>query len=107
MRTSPQSTARMRPEGGNGGVRPGLLVHRGEELLVGLRALHPLDQEFHRLDRRHVGEEVPEQVDPVELVLVHEELFLAGTGLLDVDGRPDAPVGQPPVEHQLACCRCP
>ena len=96
MRTSPQSTEIRRP--GDGST---LLRHRREELLVVLRPLHPLEQELERLHRRHVGEEVPEQVHAVELVLVHEELFLAGRRALDVDGGVDAAVGKAAVEDEL------
>src|SRR3972149_3428771 len=36
-------------------VRRSPLLHRGEELLVVLRPLHPLEQELDGLHRRHVG----------------------------------------------------
>src|ERR1051326_8885175 len=91
-RISPQSTARTRPAAG---IPTALLVHRGEEFLVGLGPLHPVEQELQRFDRRHVGEEVPEEVDLGELALLHEELLLPGAGPLDVDGGID-PADQHP-----------
>src|SRR5882724_741208 len=130
MRTSPQSTAMRRPLVGSMmeckraetaetaeraerncccslsalsavSAVSALLSHRRKELLVVLRPLHPLQQELERLHRWHVRQEIAQEVDPVELVLVHEQLFLAGRGALDVDGGIDAPVGQAPVEDEL------
>src|SRR5258706_6773594 len=34
-----------------------LLVHRGEEILVGLRIFHLVEQELHRVDRAHLHED--------------------------------------------------
>src|SRR5205809_948322 len=50
------------------------LLHRLEELDVVLRALHALEEELDAFDGRHVGQEVAEQVDLVELLLGEEQL---------------------------------
>src|SRR4029450_10038734 len=73
-------------------------VHRGEELLVGPGELELVEQELHPLHRVELGERLAEEPDLLELVLLEEKLFLPGARLLDVDGREDALVHQPPVE---------
>src|SRR6266571_2923479 len=77
------------------------LLHRLEELGVVLRALHALEEEFDAFHRRHVGKEVAEQVDLVELLLGKEQLFLAGAGLLHVDRGERPPLGDAPVEDDF------
>src|SRR2546422_8558889 len=84
---------------------PSSLRHRPEELHVVLRALESLEQELDRLDGGHVGEEVAEQVDLVELFLREKQLFLAGAGALHVYGREGAPLGDPAVEDHLRVAR--
>src|SRR5581483_7720734 len=41
-------------------------VHRFEELVVGLGALHFVEQELHRLDRVELREQLAQDPDPVE-----------------------------------------
>src|SRR5687768_1625357 len=40
--------------------RLGLLIHRGEEILVGLGVLHLVEQELHRVDRAHLHQDAPQ-----------------------------------------------
>src|SRR5690606_36907339 len=80
---------------------PALLVHRREEVLVGLGILHLVEEEFHRIDRAHLHEDAPEDPHLGELVLLDQQLFLAGAGLADVERREDALVGDLAVEHDL------
>src|ERR1035437_6357955 len=68
------------------------LGHLLEELLVVLRALHAFEEERHRVFRRHVAEEVPDEVDPVLFLLGEEQLFLARSGLEHVDRREHAAI---------------
>ena len=68
--------------------------------LLGILA-HLPDQRLHRLGRLDVREAAAEQGDAGEGLGVQEALFLAGARLLDVDGRPDAAVGQLAVEDEL------
>src|SRR3990172_971665 len=57
------------------------LVHRGQELLVGLRQLELVQQELHALHGIQLREDFPEEPDLRELVLLQQELFLPGPGL--------------------------
>src|SRR5690606_11704636 len=52
-----------------------LLVHRREEVLVGLGILHLVEEEFHRVDRAHLHEDAPEDPHLGELVLLDQQLF--------------------------------
>src|SRR2546425_11230165 len=81
------------PGGGIGGGRRGPLrqgwgrsplrglphrVHGGQELLVALRLLQLVEQELHRLHRIELGQRLAEQPDLLQLVLLQQQLFLAG-----------------------------
>ncbi len=76
-------------------------VHGFEELLVGLGALHLVEQELHRLDRVELREQLAQDPDPVERAARQQELFLAGRRALDIDGRKNAFFEQPTVERNL------
>src|SRR5262245_37812037 len=80
-------------------------VHRFQELLVaaGLREL--VDEELHRFHRRLLVEELAEDPHLVQHRRLQQQLFLARPGLVDVDGREDAAVGQPAVEDELHVTR--
>src|SRR5205814_5265846 len=86
------SGARSRPEnvlvwrgGGRGSRRPALreLIHLVQEILVALRQLELVQQELHRLHRIQLRERFPEEPNLLELVLLEQQLFLAGARLLD------------------------
>src|SRR5919108_6662243 len=77
------------------------LRHRREELLVVLRASHALEQELDRFGLGHVAQEVPEQIDPIELFLREQELLLARSRALNVDRWKDATIRDFSVEHEL------
>src|SRR5947208_3616981 len=94
-----------RPAAGPRVRRPSPLRHRREELVVRLGALEPLEQELDRLDRRHVGQEVAEQVHLVELFLGEQDLFLAGAGPLHVDRGEGATLGDATVEDHFHVAR--
>src|SRR5262249_9117950 len=76
-------------------------AHRVEEFLVRLRAAHLGEQELHRVDGVQRVQELPQDPDPVELLLVHQELFLARAGPVDVEAREDALLHQLAVEDDL------
>src|SRR5438876_5904260 len=81
--------------------RFGSLVHRVEELLVRLRALDLVVQEFHRLDRVQLGEELAQDPDAVEHVARQQQLLLPRPRARRVHGREHALVHQAPVEVDL------
>src|SRR5215217_8257413 len=87
---------------GNATIGRSLLVHAGEEVLVGLGVLHLVEQELHRIDRAHLHQDPPQHPHLGEHVLVYQKLFLAGAGPADVERREDALVGDLAVEHDLA-----
>src|SRR2546422_8357843 len=82
-------------------IVPSSLRHRLEEFRVRLRALEPLEQELDRLHRRHIGQEVAQQVALIQLFLAEQQLFLAGAGALDVDRREGAALGDAAVEDHF------
>src|SRR5574341_153465 len=76
-------------------------VHGIQEVPVGLVLFEFFEQEFHALHRGERVQDLPEHPHAVEVVLVHEELFLAGAGGVDVDGREHALVHELAVEVEL------
>jgi hypothetical protein len=72
-----------------------------EEVLVGLRILHLVEQELHRVDRAHLHEDAAQHPHLGELVLVDQQLFLAGARLADVERREDALVRDLAVEDDF------
>src|SRR5262249_26811570 len=76
-------------------------LHRGQELLV--RPGHPelVDQKLHRFHGIQLGQRLPQEPQALEFVPLDQELFLPGSGLLDVDRREDALVHEAPVEVNL------
>src|ERR1043165_7371693 len=79
----------------------GLLVHRGEEVLVGLGILHLVEEELHRIDGAHLHQDPPEHPHLGELAGIDQQLLLAGARLADVERGEDALVGDLAVEHDL------
>ena len=79
-----------------------LLVHGREKVFVGLRILHLVEQEFHRVDRPHLHEDAAQHPHLRELVLLDQQLFLAGTALAHVERGEDALVGDLAIEHDFA-----
>src|SRR5215831_7190709 len=77
------------------------LAHRAQEVLVGLGQLDLVEQELHGFHGVELGQGLAEEPDLLELVLLQEELFLAGARLLDVDGGEDPLVHEAPVEMHL------
>jgi hypothetical protein len=53
--------------------------HRIQEFLVGLGAADTIEQEFQRFGRRHVRQEVAQQIHAIELGCIQQELFLTRT----------------------------
>src|SRR5690349_16101663 len=82
-------------------VRPALLIHRLEEVRIGLRMLQLVDQELHRNDHAHGHEDAAQHPHLAEGALVDQELLLAGARLGDVDGRESALVGELAVEDDF------
>src|ERR1044071_6239402 len=60
-----------------------LLVHAGEEVLVGLGVLHLVEEELHRVDRPHLHQDSAQHPHLGEDVLLDQQFFLAGAGLAD------------------------
>src|SRR5437764_1072462 len=82
-----------------------LPAHRVEELLVALGAAHLAEQELHRVDDVERVQELPQDPDAVELLVVHEQLFLARSRAVDVEAREDALLHQLAIEHDLRVTR--
>src|SRR5262249_42174654 len=72
-------------------------MHRGEELLVAARLLELVEQQLHGLDGVQLGQRLAQEPDLLQLVLLEQQLLLAGAGLLDVDRREDPLVHEPPI----------
>src|SRR5918997_1608313 len=74
---------------------------------LGVRAslLELLDQELYFLRAVERVEDAADLPDPLGLGRLHQELFLARRGVLDVDGRVDPAVRQLPVEPELHVAR--
>src|SRR5204862_2312514 len=81
--------------------RAPLLVHRGEEILVGLGILHLVEQELHRVDGSHLHQDPAQHPHLGKLGLVDEQFLLAGAGLAHVERGEDALVADLAVEHDL------
>src|SRR6478609_10247288 len=64
-----------------------LAVHRLQEFLIGLRAMHLVHQEFHGFHGAQRAEDLPQNPQLVEAVLINKHLFLSGAGLTAIDGR--------------------
>src|SRR3981189_571251 len=77
-------------------------AHRVQELLVRLGPAHLREQELHRVDGVQRMQELAQDPDPVELLVVHQELLLAGSGAVDVQAGKDALLHQLAVEDDLA-----
>src|SRR5690349_7548451 len=91
---------RTRPADATQGSR-GSLVHRVEELLVVLRTPDLVVEEFHRLHRVQLGEELAEDPHPVEHFPGEQQLLFSCAGTGDVHRREHALVHQAPVEVDL------
>ena len=76
-------------------------LHGFKEILVGLGGAQLGDQQFQGIDRGQRGQDLAQDPDLVQLVLGHQQLFLAGRGAVDVDGREHAAVGQLALQVDL------
>ena len=76
-------------------------VHGDQELLIVLRSFHALLQKLHSLHTGHVRQEVAQNPEPVDLVLVQEQVIAAGAAERDVHSGEDALVGQLAVQLKL------
>lgn len=65
-------------------------VHGFEEFLVGLGALHLVEQELHRLDRVELREQFTENPDAIQGAARQQQFLFAGRRALDINGREDA-----------------
>ena len=81
------------------------MVHRREELLVGLGEPHLLLQELHRFDGIHVRKVFAEHPRAVHHLARQEQILAARARGDHVDGRVDALIGQLAVELQLHVAR--
>lgn len=55
-----------------------LLVHRFEEILIGLGILHLVEQEFHGVDCAHLHQDTAQYPHFGQFVLLDKQFFLAG-----------------------------
>src|SRR5215207_5564615 len=78
-----------------GGRRLGDL---GQELVVALRRADLVDEQLEALAVLESVQHSPQFPDLLELVAIEEQLLVPRARRLDVDGRVDAPLGQPAVE---------
>ena len=76
-----------------------------DELGVGLELSEFAGELFHRVDVVHRGERTPEHGGGVERFGGKQFLLATRAGLLDVDRRPDAAVGQLCGRARAPCCR--
>ena len=81
------------------------MVHRGEELLVGVGHSHLLLEELYGLDGRHVRKVFAQHPRAVHHVARQEQVFAARTRCDDVDRRVDTFVGELAVELELHVAR--
>jgi hypothetical protein len=79
-----------------------LLIHRVEEILVGLRILHLVEQEFHCIDGAHLHEDPAEHPHFAELALFNEQFFLTRARFANVERGEDALVRNLTVENDFA-----
>ena len=78
-----------------------LLVHRVEEILVGLGILHLVEEEFHRVDCTHLHKDTAQHPHLGELVLLDQQLFLARTRFADVQSRENALIRNLAVDNDF------
>src|ERR671921_1846074 len=76
-----------------------------QELWVRTGLLELLYEELYLLARVQGVEDAADLPDPLGLGRLHEQLFLARGGVLDVDGGVDPAVRQLPIEPQLHVAR--
>src|SRR5918997_1253563 len=84
---------------------PANALEFAQELGVRTGLLELLDQELYLLPGVESVEDAADLPDPLGLGRLHEKLFLARRGVLDVDGRVDPAVRQLPVEPELHVAR--
>ena len=72
-----------------------------EEFAVGLGVAQLVEQEVDRIHRSHRIEDTAQHIHLLQLLLLGEQLFLAGAGAGDVDRREGALVGHLAVEDQF------
>src|ERR1035437_6042484 len=77
------------------------LIHVGEELGVVADLFQAADEQLHGFDRGERVEHLAENPDARQILFGYEQLFLAGSGALDVDGREDALVDELAVQDDL------
>src|SRR5690606_12502320 len=73
-----------------------------DELGVVGRIGEALDEQVRRFRGAQRTQQLAQNVHSVQLGLGEQELLLARARLVNVDGREDAPLGQPAVQMQLA-----
>src|SRR5882724_12079973 len=78
-----------------------LLVHRAEEVLVGLGGAQLVEQELDGIDGAHRHEDAAQHPHLRQRRAVDQQLLLAGARLGDVDGREGALVGNLAVEDDF------
>src|SRR3546814_17135124 len=69
-----------------------------EELVVGLRALHLVEQEFHRCDLVHRLQQLAQDPDLLQQLRLDQQVLAAGAGLVAVDARVHTLFGESAVE---------
>src|SRR5689334_11508455 len=103
--TSQRRRSSSNPKGGFRPANPRILpdgrsltLHRVEEVAVGLRVLHLVEEELDRGELVHRVQELAQDPDLRELVLARDELLAARARPVDVDGREDALLRDAAVE---------
>ena len=72
--------------------------HRSKELCIATGLVDLVEQQLHRVHRRHLTEDPAQDPNAVQLLGRQQQLFLAGSAAVDVDGREDALVDHLAVE---------
>src|SRR5262249_30986469 len=78
-----------------------LLVHRAEEVRVGLGRTQLVEQELDGIDGAHRHQDAAQHPHLGQRGAIDQQLFLAGARLGDVDGREGALVGNLAVENDF------
>src|ERR1700712_3900054 len=78
-----------------------LALHRQEELIVGLGLFQLVDQELDGSDFIHRMQQLAQNPHALQLVVGGQQLFAAGAGAVDVDGREHALFGDLAIQRQF------
>jgi len=78
----PRTKSRLRPARNKREAYPRLqpFAHRPQEVLIRLHLPQLLIEKFHGFDLAELAEDFPQDPDPVKIIRLDQQLFLAGSG---------------------------